>query len=67
MAALYDWETIRAEDEAGASQNDLARRHGVSRKAIQSCGPACHADYMKRGYRRGKGDERKDSSRVLAG
>ena len=35
MAARYDWETIRAEYEAGASQSELARRHGVSRKAIQ--------------------------------
>lgn len=35
MAARYDWETIRAEYEAGASQSDLARRHGVSRSAIQ--------------------------------
>ena len=36
MSARYDWETIRAEYEAGASQSDLARRHGVSRKAIQN-------------------------------
>lgn len=35
MAAQYDWETIRAEYEAGASQSDLAKRHGVSRTAIQ--------------------------------
>lgn len=35
MAARYDWETIRAEYEAGASQSDLAKRHGVSRTAIQ--------------------------------
>ena len=35
MAARYDWETIRAEFEAGASQSELAKRHGVSRKAIQ--------------------------------
>ena len=35
MAARYDWETIRAEYEAGASQSELAKRHGVSRKAIQ--------------------------------
>lgn len=33
--AIYDWEIIRAEYEAGASQTGLARRHGVSRKAIQ--------------------------------
>ena len=31
----FDWETIRAEYEAGASQSDLSRRHGVSRTAIQ--------------------------------
>lgn len=35
MAQKYDWETIRAEYEAGASQSDLSRRHLVSRKAIQ--------------------------------
>lgn len=35
MAARFDWETIRAEYEAGASQSDLAKRHGVSRTAIQ--------------------------------
>lgn len=35
MSARYDWESIRAEYEAGASQADLSRRHGVSRKAIQ--------------------------------
>ena len=35
MAARYDWETIRAEYETGATQSDLSRRHGVSRKAIQ--------------------------------
>lgn len=35
MAARYDWETIRAEYEAGASQSELGKRHGVSRKAIQ--------------------------------
>lgn len=35
MALRYDWETIRAEYEAGASQSDLAKRYGVSRKAIQ--------------------------------
>lgn len=35
MSARYDWETIRAEYEAGTSQADLSRRHGVSRKAIQ--------------------------------
>ena len=31
----FDWETIRAEYEAGASQSDLSRRYGVTRKAIQ--------------------------------
>lgn len=31
----YDWEAIRAEYEAGASQSDLARRYGLSRTAIQ--------------------------------
>lgn len=35
MTARYDWETIRAEYEAGATQSDLARRHGVSRTAVQ--------------------------------
>ena len=35
MSARYDWETIRAEYEAGTSQADLSRRHGESRKAIQ--------------------------------
>lgn len=35
-ARRYDWETIRAEYEAGASQSDLARRYGVSRKAVQN-------------------------------
>lgn len=33
--ANFDWETIRAEYEAGASQSELSRRHGVSRAAIQ--------------------------------
>ena len=33
--ANFDWETIRAEYEAGASQSELSRRHGVSRTAIQ--------------------------------
>lgn len=31
----HDWETIRAEYEAGASQSALARRYGLSRAAIQ--------------------------------
>ena len=35
MTSRYDWETIRAEYEAGASQSDLSRRHGLSRTAIQ--------------------------------
>lgn len=35
MAGRYDWETIRAEYEAGASQSELSKRHGVSRTAIQ--------------------------------
>lgn len=35
MSARYDWETIRAEYEAGASQSALSQRYGVSRKAIQ--------------------------------
>lgn len=35
MAARFDWETIRAEYEAGASQSDLSRRYGLSRTAIQ--------------------------------
>jgi len=30
-----DWENIRAEYEAGASQSDLSRRYSVSRTAIQ--------------------------------
>lgn len=35
MARDIDWDTIRAEYEAGASQASLAKRHGVSRGAIQ--------------------------------
>lgn len=35
MASQYDWETIRAEYEAGASQSSLSQKHGVSRTAIQ--------------------------------
>lgn len=31
----FDWEKIRAEYEAGATQSELSRRHGVSRTAIQ--------------------------------
>lgn len=33
--ANFDWETIRAEYEAGASQSELSKRYGVSRTAIQ--------------------------------
>lgn len=33
--ANYDWEQIRAEYEAGATQSQLSRDHGVSRRAIQ--------------------------------
>jgi transposase-like protein len=35
MASRFDWEAIRAEYEAGATQSDIARRHGCSRTAIQ--------------------------------
>lgn len=35
MARNYDWETIRAEYEAGASQSELSRKYKVSRTAIQ--------------------------------
>ena len=31
----FDWERIRAEYEAGASQSELSRKHGASRAAIQ--------------------------------
>lgn len=34
MAARYDWETIRAEYEAGATMGELSRKHGVSKQAI---------------------------------
>ncbi len=36
MAARYDWdwETIRAEYEAGSSMGQLSRKHGVSKQAI---------------------------------
>ncbi|MDR0338729.1 MAG: hypothetical protein LBH65_00455 [Desulfovibrio sp.] len=30
----YDWETIRAEYEAGGTMGELSRRHGVSKAAI---------------------------------
>ena len=36
MAARFDWEKIRAEYEVGATQSELARTHGCSRKAIQN-------------------------------
>ena len=29
MAARYDWETIRAEYEAGATMGGLSRKHGA--------------------------------------
>jgi len=35
VARNIDWETIRAEYEAGATQSELSRKHGVSRTAIQ--------------------------------
>jgi hypothetical protein len=35
LARDIDWDTIRAEYEAGASQASLAKKHGVSRGAIQ--------------------------------
>ena len=34
MAAKYDWETIRAEYEAGSTMGELSRKHGVSKAAI---------------------------------
>lgn len=34
MAARYDWETIRAEYEAGATMGGLSRKHGVDKAAI---------------------------------
>lgn len=34
--AKVDWERIRAEYETGATQSELSRQHGVSRKAIQN-------------------------------
>lgn len=34
MAARYDWETIRAEYEAGSSMGELSRLNGVSKAAI---------------------------------
>ena len=34
MAARYDWETIRAEYETGATMGGLSRRHGVDKAAI---------------------------------
>jgi uncharacterized coiled-coil DUF342 family protein len=35
VARNIDWEAIRADYEAGATQSELSRKHGVSRKAIQ--------------------------------
>ena len=35
MASRFDWETIRAEYETGATQSELSRKHGCSRTAIQ--------------------------------
>jgi len=34
MPARYDWETIRAEYEAGSTMGQLAKRHGVNKAAI---------------------------------
>ena len=34
MSARYDWETIRAEYEAGATMGELSRKHGVDKAAI---------------------------------
>lgn len=34
MAARYDWETIRAEYEAGATMGELSRKYGVSKPTI---------------------------------
>ena len=34
MNARYDWETIRAEYEAGASMGELSRKHGADKAAI---------------------------------
>ena len=34
MKVRYDWETIRAEYEVGASMGELSRLHGVSKAAI---------------------------------
>ena len=34
MVARYDWETIRAEYEAGATMGELSRKHGVNKAAI---------------------------------
>jgi len=35
MAQKYDWQQIRAEYEAGATQSELSRKYNVSRTAIQ--------------------------------
>lgn len=34
MNSRYDWETIRAEYEAGATMGELSRRHGADKSAI---------------------------------
>lgn len=34
MKTRYDWESIRAEYEAGATMGELSRRHGVNKAAI---------------------------------
>ena len=34
MSTRYDWETIRAEYEVGATMGELSRKHGVSKGAI---------------------------------
>ena len=34
MAARYDWETIRAEYEAGATMGELSRKHGMSKSTL---------------------------------
>lgn len=34
MAARYDWETIRAEYEAGATMGELSRKYGMSKSTL---------------------------------
>lgn len=36
MVARYDWESIRAEYEAGATQAGLAREYGVSQADVRA-------------------------------